>query len=46
MRRTEPNHLPPTAPNILIVLLDDVGFGLPSTFGGEIATPTLYATGQ
>ena len=37
----EPNRLPPDAPNILIVLLDDVGFGLPDTFGGEIATPTL-----
>jgi arylsulfatase A-like enzyme len=41
VRRAEPNHLPADAPNILIVLLDDVGFGLPSTFGGEIATPTL-----
>jgi hypothetical protein len=38
VRRVEPNHLPP---NILIILLDDVGFGLPSTFGGEVATPTL-----
>ena len=41
VRRAEPNHLPADAPNILIVLLDDVGFGLPDTFGGEIATPTL-----
>ena len=41
VRRVEPNHLPANAPNILIVLLDDVGFGLPDTFGGEIATPTL-----
>jgi arylsulfatase A-like enzyme len=41
VRRVEPNHLPANAPNILIVLLDDVGFGLPSTFGGEVATPTL-----
>jgi arylsulfatase len=40
-RRLEPKHLPADAPNILIVLLDDVGFGLPDTFGGEIATPTL-----
>ena len=31
----------PNAPNILIVLLDDVGFGLPDTFGGEVHTPTL-----
>jgi arylsulfatase A-like enzyme len=41
VRRAEPNHLSANAPNILIVLLDDVGFGLPSTFGGEVATPNL-----
>ena len=35
------NRLPKDAPNILIVLLDDVGFGLPDTFGGEVHTPTL-----
>lgn len=29
------------APNILIVLLDDVGFGQTSTFGGLIPTPNL-----
>lgn len=29
------------APNILIVLLDDVGFGQVSTFGGPVNTPTL-----
>ena len=31
VRRAEPNHLPADAPNILIVLLDDVGFGLADT---------------
>jgi hypothetical protein len=41
VRRVEPNRLPPDPTNILIVLLDDVGFGLPDTFGGEIATPML-----
>ena len=41
VRRAESNHLPPGAPNILIVLLDDVGFGLPDTLGGEVHTPTL-----
>ena len=41
VRRAEPNHLPPDAPNILIVLLDDVGFGLADTLGGEVHTPTL-----
>jgi arylsulfatase A-like enzyme len=40
-RRAQPEHLPKNAPNILIVLMDDVGFGTASTFGGEINTPTL-----
>jgi arylsulfatase A-like enzyme len=32
---------PPTgAPNVLVVLLDDVGFGASSAFGGPINTPT------
>src|SRR5918999_1726145 len=31
---------PPGAPNVLIVLLDDVGFGAASVFGGPCATPT------
>lgn len=29
------------APNVVLVLLDDVGFGAASTFGGVIETPTL-----
>lgn len=37
----EVQHLPDGAPNILIVLLDDVGFGVSETFGGEVHTPTL-----
>src|SRR5208337_5195683 len=45
-RRVEPNRLPEGAPNILIILLDDVGFGLPDTFGGEIHTPTLSRLAQ
>ena len=40
-RRAEPDRLPKDAPNILIILLDDVGFGLPDTFGGPVRTPTL-----
>ena len=40
-RRAQPQHLKPGAPNVLIILLDDVGFGQASTFGGEIHTPTL-----
>jgi arylsulfatase len=39
--RKEPERLKPDAPNVLIVLIDDVGFGVPDTFGGEIHTPTL-----
>ncbi len=40
-RRAQPNHLPADAPNILIILLDDVGFGQADTFGGDIRTATL-----
>jgi arylsulfatase A-like enzyme len=32
---------PAGAPNVLLVLLDDVGFGQTSTFGGPAKTPTL-----
>jgi len=32
---------PEGAPNVVIVLVDDVGLGAPSTFGGPINTPTL-----
>jgi hypothetical protein len=35
------NHLPKDAPNILIVLIDDVGPAQTDTYGGEIDTPTL-----
>ena len=30
---------PPGAPNVLLVLIDDAGFGNPGTFGGPIDTP-------
>ena len=32
---------PSGAPNVLIILIDDMGFGQPSTFGGPINMPTL-----
>jgi arylsulfatase len=35
----EPLRPPEGAPNVLIVLIDDVGFGASSAFGGPIATP-------
>lgn len=34
-------RLPADAPNVLIVLIDDAGPGLPSAFGGEVNTPVL-----
>src|SRR5262245_29475308 len=33
----------PGAPNVLLVLTDDVGFGASSTFGGPVPTPTFDA---
>jgi len=36
-----PIKAPEGAPNILLVMTDDVGFGASSTFGGPIATPNL-----
>ena len=37
-----PRIVPPKgAPNVLLVMIDDEGFGAPSTFGGVIPTPTL-----
>lgn len=32
---------PKGAPNILLIMTDDTGFGVPSTFGGVIPTPNL-----
>lgn len=34
---------PPGAPNVLIILLDDVGFGASSAFGGPCQTPAADA---
>jgi arylsulfatase A-like enzyme len=36
----EPLRPPEGAPNVLIVLLDDTGFGASSAFGGPCSTPT------
>ncbi|MBB5637223.1 arylsulfatase [Pedobacter cryoconitis] len=38
---TKPVTAPKGAPNVLWVLLDDVGFGATSTLGGVISTPTF-----
>jgi arylsulfatase A-like enzyme len=45
-KESKPYFAPPVtppkgAPNVLLVLLDDVGFGQASTFGGPIQTPHL-----
>jgi len=38
----QPRTVPPEgAPNILLIMTDDVGFAAPSTFGGVIPTPAL-----
>ena len=37
-----PRVVPPKgAPNVLLIMTDDQGFGAPSTFGGVIPTPTM-----
>lgn len=37
---------PASAPNVVIILIDDLGFGATSTFGGPIATPTFDRLAQ
>jgi arylsulfatase len=43
----QPVKAPKGSPNVLIILLDDVGFGMAGTFGGPVPTPNLdkLATG-
>lgn len=42
-----PQVMPPErAPNVLLILTDDVGYAAPSTFGGVIPTPTLDKVAQ
>ena len=41
-----PLRPPAGAPNVLVVLLDDVGFGASSAFGGPVATPTFERLAQ
>src|SRR5690349_486986 len=41
-----PAHVPPVsapkgAPNVLLIMTDDTGFGSASTFGGPVPMPTL-----
>jgi arylsulfatase A-like enzyme len=42
-----PMVVPPKgAPNVLLIMTDDSGYGVPSTFGGVIPTPTLDRLAQ
>lgn len=42
----QPVRAPAGAPNILLILTDDVGFGSPSLLGGPVPTPTFDALGR
>ena len=42
----EPVRPPEGAPNVLIILIDDAGFGSSSAFGGPCKTPELRAPRQ
>lgn len=44
--REAPDHLAADAPNIVMVLLDDVGFELSDVVGGEVHTPTFGRVAQ
>jgi arylsulfatase len=37
----QPVHAPKGAPNVVLILLDDAGFGQFSTFGGGVPSPTM-----
>ena len=42
----KPVTAPAGAPNVLIVILDDVGFGHAGAFGGAVSTPTMDRLAQ
>jgi len=37
---------PAGAPNVVIILIDDMGFGVPSSFGGPVPMPTMDGLAQ
>jgi arylsulfatase A-like enzyme len=41
-----PVHAPAGAPNVVWILIDDVGFGASSAFGGGISTPSMDQLAQ
>ncbi len=40
-RRLDAPEPPPSAPNVLVIMIDDVGFGSCGTFGGPVPMPAL-----
>jgi arylsulfatase A-like enzyme len=42
----EPPQAPANAPNVVLILIDDVGFGATSAFGGPIHTPVFDSVAQ
>ena len=46
MPKIVPIRPPAGAPNVVVVLLDDVGFGAAGTFGGPVPTPALDAVAE
>ncbi|MGJ8584661.1 MAG: arylsulfatase [Marinosulfonomonas sp.] len=42
----QPISAPEGAPNIVLILIDDLGFGQPGTFGGPVPTPEMDALAQ
>ncbi|NIY96779.1 arylsulfatase [Salipiger sp. HF18] len=42
----QPVTPPEGAPNVLVVLIDDLGFGQPGTFGGPVPTPAMDALAE
>jgi len=42
----QPVTPPEGAPNVVVIIIDDLGFGQPGTFGGPVPTPTLDALAE
>ncbi|WP_158972410.1 arylsulfatase [Chachezhania sediminis] len=42
----QPVTPPEGAPNVIVVLIDDLGFGQPGTFGGPVPTPAMDALAE
>lgn len=42
----EADGAPEASPNVILIMLDDVGFGSPSTFGGPVPMPALQRVAE